>query len=179
MDKNKVRLTPYWSAITETGSSSEKIADEYGILAGVGVANQVEIQLRYDRIQLTGDGEDGYNFTSLGPKFSLANQRFAFLMPVGMYYGTDIDAGETFQIHPGVIGTIPFQQVAEVSLAGRLIFAPSGSVDEWAVLNLNVGLSNDTSRWALIPEVGVSWNLSQDDQDPLVNYGLALAFYTQ
>jgi len=47
------------------------------------------------------------------------------------------------------------------------------------VFNVNLGLSNDTSRWALMPEVGVSWNLSQDNQDPLINYGVALAYYTR
>lgn len=178
MEREKVRLTPYWNAITETGPDSEKLADEFGILAGVGMGHGTELQVRYDRIQLAGTGADGYNFTSLGPKFSFANQHLAFLIPVGIYYGSGISAGETFQLHPGLIGTMPLEEFAEFSLATRLFLAPSNSVDEWFVLNFNVGFSNDTSRWAIIPEVGVSWNLSQDNQDPLINYGVALAYYT-
>jgi len=120
VDKEKARLTPYWSGIRETGESeNEKIADEFGILAGIGVGNQAELQLRYDRIQLTGEDEDGYNFTSLGPKFSTANQRIAFILPVGFYYGSGISAGDTFQIHPGMIGTIPFAQTVDLRAEQR------------------------------------------------------------
>jgi len=176
-ERGKVRITPYYESVNQTGEDGEKLANEFGALVGVGVGDHAEIQVRYDRIQLSGE-DDGYNFTSLGPKISAANNRVAFVLPMGMYYGEDISSSETFQLHPGVIATLPIEEVAEVSAAARFQFAPNEGVDDWFVVSWGLGISNDVSRWAIMPELGIAWNLSQDDQDPLFNYGMAMVFYT-
>jgi len=176
-EKGEMRITPYYSSVKESGAGgSEDLVDQFGFLFGISAGN-TEWQLRYERTQFSGEN-DGYNFTSIGPKIAWFDNRFAFMIPAGLYWAEGV-GGDTFQIQPGFIGTVPIDRYVELSAAARYILAPSTDVDDWAILNFNAGLSSDVTRWAVIPEIGISWDVSTPDLDPLVNFSIALAVYTK
>ncbi len=177
MDPEQFRLTPYWSPVEERyEGDSERIASDYGALLGTGVGPNTELQLRYDRIDLADDG-DGYNFTSFGPKIGAVEDVLAFTIPVGLYWGGGIEFFETIQVHPGAVLTAPVNQYLEINTAGKLIFPLNADLYKWGVVNLGLSLSTDVSRWAILPEVGFAWNLSESDASSIFTYGIAIAFY--
>lgn len=176
MEPRQVRVAPYAASINEKYEGErEEIGGDYGALLGIGTGSNAEIQLRYDRFQDT-DG-DGYNFTSFGPKFSVVKDRCAILLPVGVYWGQDISIFETVQIDPAVIGSVPVGKFAEINAAGKFVFPLNSDLWKWGVVNFGVSLSSDTSQWAVIPEIGFAWNLSEDDASSLFTYGIAFAYY--
>jgi hypothetical protein len=175
--EGNVRATAFWSGHNATGEDNEKLADEYGALLGIGTSDRVEMQIRFDRIAFT-DGDGGYQFLSVGPKFGLIRDRLALLVPAGMYFGEDMDGENTVQLQPEVLGSLPVDPRFELNAVGRFILPIDRDLWSWLTLGFGVGLSTDFNRWALLPEVSYSICVDEDEVDPVISYGLALVFLT-
>jgi hypothetical protein len=181
MEPRQFRLNPYYSRIEEKCEGAwdwkrERNATGYGALLGIGLSPNTEFQLRYERIELEAD-EDGYSFTSFGPKISAVEDILAFAIPVGLYWGGAYPAFDTIQLHPGAIATLPVNRYLEINAAGKLICPLNSVLYKWGVVNLGLSVSTDVTRWAILPEVGFAWNLSEDNSGSVFTYGIAVAFY--
>lgn len=177
VEESQVRITPFYSAVEEKDGGSEKVADEFGLLFGVGLGGKSEFQFRYDRFVFPED-DDGYNFTSLGIKVGAVKDILAFTIPLGFYWGSDVSIVDTFEFDPGVIATLPLGKSVELSGAGRLILPIDPDLVQRVILNGSVCLSTDVSRWALVPEVGYTVAIDDSKMDPLFSYGIGLVYFT-
>jgi hypothetical protein len=175
--KGNVRVTGFWSGLVDAGEDGEKLADEFGVLLGLGGSDRSEIQLRIERIDLT-DEDDGYQFASLGPKFGLIEDQVALLVPLGWYMGEDVETSETFQIQPGLLETVSVNRNFEVNAAQRFIIPFNSGLFTWLNLGFGVGLSTDLDRWAILPEVSYSICLDEAEVDPVFSYGVAVVVRT-
>jgi hypothetical protein len=179
--KGQVRAAGYWSGLNDTDASegeSAKLADEFGGIVGVGVSESAELQLRLERLDYAEES-DGYQFVSFSPKFGLVADRLAVMVPIGLYFGEDVEWQETFQIQPAIIGSVPVSEKFEVNMSGRVALPFNSDLYTWGILGFGVGLSSDLDRWAILPEISYSIALD-DDTDEVSNilgYGLALTFY--
>ncbi|MEJ2721832.1 MAG: hypothetical protein P8181_11940 [bacterium] len=182
MDEKQHRIVPYMTAVErESGVSGgqvthERIANDYGLLVGIGTKYDSELQIRFDRIQFVDDN-DGYNFTSIGPKFGIVEDVFAVVIPFGLYWNGAGVFFDTIQLHPGMIVSLPVDKHLEISTAGKVIVPLSDAASRWYVLNLGLALSSDVDRWAVLPELGVAWGSGGGAGATLFTYGVSLAFY--
>jgi hypothetical protein len=182
MDEKQHRITPYATAVDQSdGVSGDEdtkahIANNYGALIGFGTSHNSEFQIRLDRIQPAGAG-DGYNFTSIGPKFGVVEDVFALLVPFGLYWNGTAIAFDTIQFHPGAILTLPVNKHLEINTAGKVILPLSEGAIRWYIVNLGLSVSSDVDRWALLPEVGFGWSSREGVESHLFTYGISIAFY--
>jgi hypothetical protein len=174
--KNNVRVTGYWFGLKDTGDGGDKIANVYGGLLGIGTGERTEIQFRFDHFDFV-DSDRAYDFVSVAPKFDLAKGRLALLVPFGLYADDGLK-GDSFQIHPGVLGTLRAGRFLEVNVAARLMFPFDQDYLTWFNLGVGIGLSTDLDRWAILPELGCSICLDESSIDPVFSYGIALLFPT-
>jgi hypothetical protein len=126
---------------------SGKLFDNLSLRLGYGLGENVDIQMRYERIK----PEDGVNYISITPKFSFANDALAFFLPVGLVFG---DGEQTGVISPTMMYTKRSGQKFEGSLA---VGSPIRTEDNEFILDINAGFgfSNDLDKWAVRPEIGI------------------------
>lgn len=169
--QDKIQITPSYSYVNYTyESQTEKLADHFGIQIAKAASENSEFRLRYERIALDYNDDEGdlhlsmsgdYNFTSAAPKFSLAKNVLAFTCPIAIFWGEDVEVSETVQLHPALILTLPMSKNIEFNVCPKYIyFLEEGSEDFWT-LNLGLGLSSDIERWAIRPEVSYLWFQNQ------------------
>jgi hypothetical protein len=173
--KGGARLTGYWYGVENTGDEGGKVANVYGGLLGIGSSDRTEVQFRLDHFDFVedDDGDAGYSFVSVGPKFGFSGDRLALLVPLGMYVGQDM-AFESIQIHPTLLATQPVGRSFEVNAGAKFMFPFNQDYYTWLSLNAGVGLSSNLDRWVLLPEVSYSICLDESEIDPVWTYGVAL-----
>jgi hypothetical protein len=179
VDRGAARLAPFYSHVEERGSDTiDGDAEVLGGLVGVRIDEEAELQFRFERTQLPDDAES-QNFLAVGPKFRLAgSDNAAILIPVGLYLDSGPKALDTVQIMPGMILSRPFGRYVEPIVSGRLVFPFKSDIDKFGIVTAGASLSTSPERWAVIPEVGVAWNLSDDSaMARLVNAGVAVTFF--
>jgi hypothetical protein len=114
-----------------------------------------------------GDGSALLN-VGLEPRVAIVNNIIAVGVPMTWFVGAPVA-----QIAPGVVATIPVSRQFEVNAAARLSLVTSEYLTtSYPVYNLGIGLSEDLSRWAIRPEVGVA--RIQDTDDWLVQLGVGI-----
>lgn len=161
----RVEVTP--SATTTHFSGDEesaKVQDEFGLQAATGVHDRVDLRFRYVRVlpeelddDIAGDSM-GVNVVAFGPKVGLVKDRLALAIPVGFAFGGDIDSGETWEIQPTLIGTLPVARHVDVIAAGKIIY-PFAAEDPETFVALNLGLGlGPSGKWVIRPETGFLWN---------------------
>jgi hypothetical protein len=126
---------------------SGKLFDNISLRFGVGVGDNTDIQLRYERIK----PEDGINFVSITPKFSFADDALAFFLPIGLIFG---EGDKTGVISPTMMYTKRGGKKLEGSLS---IGSPARTEDYEFLLDINAGfgISNNLDKWAVRPELGI------------------------
>jgi hypothetical protein len=155
--KGRAEVTPSYSSVSyaEDGESGH-VQNHYGIQAGYGVAGFMDFRLRYERIQLVTEGSEssGLNVLGFGPKFSLVKNWLAIFLPVGFAFGEDIQASETWQFHPTVLFTVPFNKNIELNTSAKALVPLQGGQNTLVAFNLGFGISSDLDKWAIRPEIG-------------------------
>ncbi len=175
--KGGARLTGYWYGLENTGDNTDKVANVYGGLIGIGSSDRTEVQFRLDHFDFVDD-DDGYEFVSIGPKFGLSHDRLALVTPLGVYVGDGMSF-ETLQIHPTLLATAPVARFFELNGAVKLMFPFDQDYYTWLNLGIGVGLSSDIDRWVLLPELGYTLCLDESAIDPVFTYGISLVILTR
>jgi hypothetical protein len=159
----RVEMTPgatttHFSDDDESG----KVQDELGLQGAAGIHDRVDLRVRYVRVRTAEVDDDvagdsvGVNVVAFGPKVALVKDRLALAIPVGFAFGRDIDSGESWEIHPTLIGTLPIARHIDVVAAGKIIY-PFAVEDPETLVAVNLGLG-PSDKCVIRPETGVLWN---------------------
>jgi len=139
---------------------SEHVQDHYGIQAGVGILKRLDLRIRYEHASVN-PGEDenfGVNMLGFGPKLGLVPNWLAIYVPVGFAYGKDIEASETWQVHPTLLATLPLSKHFEINTSAKALIPLQKGNDPMYAVNFGVAISSDVRRWAVRPEIGYLFN---------------------
>jgi hypothetical protein len=145
-----------------------------GVRLGMGLSNNFDLKLRYERLfSFEGQG-GGINILQLEPKISFAEQKMAFRLPLQLWF----EEGSEFIINPQIMYTF---RNASKTFDLTPAFRVDMNFDDNEVyanygITLGAGFSKDLSKWAIRPEVGYSVD-PQTDGGGLLFYGLAASFY--
>lgn len=168
LGKGNFEVTPGFTTVSVSDEGeTEHIQNEYGAQIGYGLANFLDLRLRYEHLAGTFAIEDeeesiSTNVLAFGPKFRLAKNWLAFYVPIGFAFGGDLepgDADETWQIHPTLLATLPLGKYLEINPSAKIMIPfSSDNFDTLYAFNLGLALSTDLSKWAVRPEVGICTN---------------------
>ena len=178
--KHKVEITPGISSVQfaeETKTNTESPKQTTGQLAGMqvayGVSDKMDVRVRIEHVEYRNES---VTLFSVGPKFMLKKDRIALFTPIWFMGFTPVSTQPTllFSI-PVVSNKIEFNPSVKtlISLGG---YAPTtGILVAWKV---GFGISTDLSRWAIRPEYGVAYNMSEKSQYSNYSIGLSLNLST-
>lgn len=174
--KHKVEITPGISSIQfaeETKGNLERPKESTGQMAGMqiayGLTDKLDIRLRFEHLQYRNES---VTLFSVGPKFMLMKDRIALFTPIWFLGGTPVSTQPTllFSI-PIVKNKIEFNPSVKniISLGG---YGPTtGILVAWKA---GFAISTDLSKWAIRPEYGVAYNISEKSQYSNYSIGLSL-----
>src|SRR5262245_54826542 len=173
----QVELTPGIGTVKFSNpdeDDSGRVQDQFGIQAGLGLHEAVELRGRFEHVQVAGNDGPSVEIFGVGPKVRLVKDRLALYVPVGRAFGggDDADYSETWQVHPTLLLTLPAHRSVEVNASAKYLIPLNADDDaekQWA-FNLGLGLGPNLDRWAIRPEVGVL--LNPDDQGRFYHFSL-------
>jgi hypothetical protein len=175
LEKGQTEMTPFYSAVSfGNEGESTRIQTSYGMIVGIGLDEErrSDLRMRYERISLEGD-DDEINVVGLGPKFRIAPDDVALLLPVGFAFGDGVKTSKTWETQPTILMTgSPASWLEVTGSVKALIRLNSEGSDPRIAFNLGAGLGPDPRRLALHPEVGFMINPGADGY----YYHLSLGF---
>lgn len=168
VDKGHVEVTPSYSRVGLSVPDEDEghIQDEFGVQMGVGVSDAVELRGRFAHVQVANDGPS-VEVVGVGPKVRLVKDRLAFYVPIGRAFGDEgegADFGETWQVHPTLLFTLPANRNFEVNASAKYLIPLNGGEESENLLafNLGFGVGADVDKFAVRPEFGVLFNPGED-----------------
>ena len=142
---------------------SGKLYDFLSARLAYGLGDHTEIQIRYERIRDSG----GINYISVTPKLSVANEAFAFFLPVGLIFRDGEPSGL-------IIPTLMFTKRVGKKFEGSLSAGMPVNI-EYFEFRLDIvagfGLSSDLDKWAIRPEIGILVDAGESDY--ILHFGIA------
>ena len=167
----RVEVTPSGSQLFfSDDDGTEHVENHYGVQLAAGVAEVLDLRVRYERAP-------DVNVLGFGPKFGLLKDKLALAVPVGFAFGQDIDSGKTWEAHPTLLATWTPDRKVELTGSAKAIVPLSGeNRDTLYAVNLGLGLGPDVSRWAFRPEVGFLWNPGESGHYTHLSLGLTFGF---
>jgi hypothetical protein len=171
-----MEITPSYSQVHYSDDEDLDIVQHhFGVQFATGIGSGIDLRLRYESIHADGDWDDeggnwsgmepmfdAVNVFGIGPKFGLVKDRLALFVPVGFAFGSDIQTGETVQIQPTLLFSVPFDRHIELTTGAKALLSLDSDNDDLYALNLGLGLSKDLTSWAVRPEVGLLRNPGED-----------------
>lgn len=166
--RHNVEITPSATTVSSSDSDgSEHVQDEFGVQLATGVNDHLDLRARYVRVE-------GVNVVAFGPKVGIVKDHLAFAIPLGLAFGADVDSGDSLQIHPTLIGTLPAGKVVELNGSVKYLVPLSNKGGDNLVA-LNFGLGLGPERWKLRPEVGFLMNPGEEGH--FTQFSLGFSFY--
>ena len=144
---------------------SGKLSDNLAVRLGVGVSDNFDVQIRYERIQPS----DGLNYFSIAPKHSFSSNQWAVIFPVAIVFGEGDEIGI---FSPTLMHTKRTSQKFEASFS---LSSHIYTEDTDFLLDLNVGLgfSKNLERYAIRPELGIHFNPGESGYIWFVGIGVS------
>lgn len=145
----------YSHYLVNAEGESDAVNNNFGLRFGYGVADRVDLKMRYIRLLPKEEGASGVNYADLAPKFAFVPGKFAGTIPVGIYFAED----ETqWVFSPKLLYTYPANDMFEATLAAKADIFPDDDGEVYLGFNLGLGLSQNLNRWAIRPELGLMIN---------------------
>ena len=169
LKKGQTELTGHYSAVSlNAEGETEKVQNQVGLQLGTGVADNVNLRVRLERISSAIDEEFFDDLPSIyavgfGPKLGNPGGNVAINLPVGFAFGEDVRTEKSWEFQPTLLFTVPVTPQFEINPSGKALI-PIGNpdLDVLVAFNLGLGISSDLNRWALRPEVGYLFNPGED-----------------
>ena len=168
LGKGNFEVTPGFTTVSVSDEGeTEHLQNEIGAQIGYGIANFLDLRLRYEHIYASVEDEGetetiSANVLAFGPKFRLAKDWLALYIPIGFGFGGDLDSediSDTWQVHPTLLMTLPIGKFLEINPSAKIMIPfSSDSFDTLYAFNLGLAISSDISKWAVRPEVGICTN---------------------
>lgn len=178
VDKGRVELTPgasYVKTSCDPDDDCGHIQDHFGAQLGVGLHEAVELRARYEHVMVVEDGPS-VEVVGIGPKLRLVEDHLALYVPIGRAFGggEDADLGDSWQVHPTLLGTAPVHRNVEVNASAKyLIPLNDDGGDNLVAFNLGLGLGQ-LDTWVIRPEVGVMFD--PGDEGRFYHFSLGVSF---
>lgn len=152
------------------GGYPERSNDNFGLRLGFGIGEKTDLKFRYENLNDPGVRKiSGFHYFSMTPKFSLKRDVTAISVPVGMY----LDPFETYIFtSPSFHFTHRFGRVADITFTQKVDMFLGGLF--FSGTQLGIGLSTNTDKWALRPEVGWMTFLLEPGEQNYLTWGLGL-----
>lgn len=132
-----------------------------GFMAGYGLSKRVNLFIRYNYDYLR-DYSLGIHYSSIETKVQLVKNRLAFIFPVALYFGKNVQSTNGAHIQPSLIITRSAGESLKFSLIPKWILYIDG-FHQLAGLNANVRIGLLHNRVALIPEIGYFRRITAPD----------------
>lgn len=174
LEKGEREVTPYVSTIlVGADGGTEQVQTGYGVIAGIGLTDdrQVDLRFRYERIEFDGI-DQGFNVFSAGPKFRIGSDVTALYIPVGFGVGNDLDFTDTWETQPTFLATTRFASWVETTASVKGLIRLTSESDPSLAFNLGAQLGPDPQRFALHPEVGVM--IAPETSGPIFHIGVGI-----
>lgn len=159
----------------------EKFFQSYGVFAKIGVHQQIDIKLSYNRL-LVGDYDDGLNIIQVSPKFSSKSGVIAIRIPFGiMLEKYEANGGKEFEtwfiLSPRIIITAISKKSFELNFIpmSETFFYSNGGNSTFVGLNIGMGFSSNFNIWSVRPELGTFFNV-RDFSGSLWSFGLSASY---
>ncbi len=168
-------LTPSFGKTSYTLENDRNdLGNQWGLEAALGTGPKMNLRARYSRFVFP-EGDSDYNFFSLGPKFGGPGGQFALELPFGTFFGEGLDAGQSFQIQPTALLTIPLSSRTDLTEHLKLIWFPTEDNLLYSMgINSTIQLPRKDIR--IVP--GLAW-LWDKDVDNLRYFSLSVAVSIQ
>jgi hypothetical protein len=176
--KGKFEVTPLFSTVFFSAEGeTEHVQNEFGFQAAYGLGNMVDLQLRYEFINVSiEDVSASANVIGIGPKVGVYKEMIAFACPIGFAFGGDVeDISETWQLHPTLLFTLPIGNSFEFNPSAKMLIPLSGDGDILLAFNLGAGISTDLRKWAARPEIG--FLIDPGEEGHFTQFSVGLTFY--
>jgi hypothetical protein len=158
-------VTPSASMVHFADEDSVHIQNDYGIQVAGGVYDGIELRARYAHVITESDGDQpgiGVHVFGFGPKLRLVKDRLALAVPFGFAFGGPVeDSGETWEVQPTLIGTLPITKSLDVTAAAKYIIPFTEDADNLVALNVGLGIG-PADRFVVRPEVGFLWDPGEE-----------------
>lgn len=182
LEPKDISVTPSFTFNTfQDDGEWDRIANQFGGQVAVGIHPRLGASARYERIGLTNesdgditsDDDFDYNYAELGLKLGVLPDRLALYVPVGLFYGENIEEEEAWQMHPTLLATLPAGPRVDLNASAQMQIFFQEDMDNLIALDLGAGV-HATPKVTLMPEVGMLFNPGEEGF--FFSYGLGLAF---
>ncbi len=171
-------ITPSYSSVRfGNEGESEKVTSQYGAQLGIGINKRSNARFRYERIQWDEDVADGgYNFAAVEPKVALIEDVLAFSLPVGLWFGEDVEESDSWQIHPSLHMTALVYPYLEINGSAKFLHFFQESTDDLIGLNVGIGIGY-MGQLILRPEIG--WLLNPNASGHYFHWSFGFSLYSR
>lgn len=171
--RGNVELTGNYTSVSISyDGESAKVFNVFALQTGLGLGENFEIRIRYDRLDFDGEDSGGYNLISFGPKFSTKNGRFAALLP---FASTSSEGENYWQVNPTLMVSLPITEKVDVTITPKYIITlEDGSKIEDGLMAFNLGVGIEfLEKWIARPEVGLMFMPGENGN--FFNFGLGVS----
>ena len=171
--RGEVEVTPAVSpAFVTANDDTAHVWTDFGARAMFGVSNRFNFGGGYTRSQLRHENF-GFNSVAFGPKISLVPERVAVAVPIGFAFGDDIEVGDTWQLHPTLLMTVPMNERVDFNPAVRLLVPTHEDADTLIAFHAGFGVRTGR-RLILRPEAAIIFNPGEDGVIWTVGFGASM-----
>lgn len=165
-----------WYNSTSAGydGESDGVLNIFGIMTGVGLSDQTEIRVRYDRMAFKESDGDGLNNIMVGPKFSNKSGKFAFYLPLGIAFD---EYDTNWMTEPSFIFSFPIGQMILINTTPSYLipFGDESGLED-GLVKLNLGLEvKIEGDWSFRPEATLMYFAGSIGDGHFLNLGIGVA----
>ncbi len=172
----KTSVTPSASFLTfKTGDESWKSSDNFGAQVAHGVSERVNLTVRYEHLDWS-QADESHNYLDLGVKVSIVPDILAVALPVGFFFGSGVEEGESFQAHPTVLATLPLHPNLDVNVSAKYLIFFDPDADNLAAYNAGLGVRLLPGKFTVFPEIGLLHNPGESGYYTQWGLGFGLEF---
>lgn len=146
-------------SLTNYGYSSEDLSgsesfsyNSFGFQGAYGISDKLDAGVRFERVSADGIGLSHLAFST---KYQISENMLSLYVPVGIYFGEDIEVGTTLHLRPTFLGNFDISD--RIELTPSLGYAYALDSDQVNYIQLGVGSGiNINDNFSLRPEIGYS-----------------------
>jgi len=145
-----------------------------GIQGAYGVSEKFDAGLRYE---LVLSEENNVSHFALSGKYNIIENLLSAFLPVGMYFGEDIEMGETFHMRPTLLGNIDLNDNIELTPSLGYAIAFNSDYNSYLQVGLGSGIKiGSLDALSFRPEIGLSFNGKNAGKEIIFNGGLGILY---
>ena len=148
--------------------------NSFGIQAAYGVSENFDAGIRYEMVR-------SENFTvshvALSGKYNFVENLLSVYVPIGMYFGENLDLLETFHMRPTILGNIDVSDNFELTPSLGYAWAFNSNYNSFIQVGIGSGIKlGSKDALTLRPEIGLSFNGGDAGKERILNAGVGVLY---